>query len=71
VDKQAALQAELASSLAAFDGVMEGTEELQVEVTDEVRRRGVAAVWLTLPRTLDSANACHTHARVLPGRGCC
>jgi hypothetical protein len=37
VDKTAALQAQLDDSLAHFDALLEGTTELQVEVTDEVR----------------------------------
>jgi hypothetical protein len=35
-DKTAALQARLDDTLSTFDSIMEGTAELQVEVTDEV-----------------------------------
>lgn len=36
MDKTASLQAQLSESLSHFDSIMEGTDELQVEVTDEV-----------------------------------
>lgn len=36
-DKTASLQSQLDATLSHFDRVMEGTTELQVEVTDEVR----------------------------------
>jgi hypothetical protein len=36
-DKVAGLQSELDATLSHFDGIVEGTAELEVEVTDEVR----------------------------------
>jgi len=37
-DKTSALQSQLTSTLTHFDTIMEGTADLQVEVTDEVRQ---------------------------------
>lgn len=48
----AALQSELSATLGRFDGVMEGTTDLQVEVVDEV-----GEVWFQVYRT-DSMHAC-------------